>query len=262
MIVHSMTPEEKFNELKSDLWSIEYDIKTAVNAYGRDMIKLSRSSLMRKCPLAPRRFKIKSRNHNDWTVVVYMRGECAMASYYVTVPGEKKTYFTCFGSEKLRYLVREFTPHFMQRYRERLLLPSGLDLSGGPALENYMMRTGNAVDYEDENGINYSVSKHGFVISQFLTPQYLLMKTYIAKDDTFSRNKAYISDRMAGFLDFILFISNNRHTLTYEIVEEQLRKCDVFTDKFMKAYAEKFRPGRPIRYEDFEAFRCQQFALG
>lgn len=259
MIVYDMSAENKLQELKIDYWRLIPKIEMAAESYVRDARKIVRSKLLRRYPIAPRHLTFKSQNNNHWTLALSIQCNMVASLTYITIPGVKNTYISFYSNARNRHTAREFTHHFIQRYKERLLIPNGLDLSGGNVIEDYIWRTGNAVEYDVDENLTYSVSKHGFAIIHPLIPHYFLMKTYIAKDETFSKNKADFSDQVASVLNLYLFLSENRFQLTYEIVEEQFRKCEHIDETFMEAYAKKFRPNRPVNYDDINAFCREEF---
>lgn len=247
MLVYSMTPEEKVMELKRDYWELMIQIKAWGDAFCKEARKMKNihwiTAFMEKHKVC------KTHNGNEWHI--YYRCRHGYCVYNCIIPmNGPRLYLLTYLAKPVHPVIREYTPHFMKRYSERFLRPKGINLSGIEALAYFESRTTNMINYlDDDDKTMYSVSDDGFVVSENLNGLEL-MKTFIARDEDLSKNKAYFTSQVVQMMMFYRFLIINQKDLTFPKVFEELKKVNLVDEKLLKAFETDFGKCQRLNYED------------
>lgn len=186
MIVNAMTPKEVYKEIKGEHSSLIQKISEETEKSHRKFIKAIIFPTIYK-------FRWKSPENNNWNVIMMARyrNERKRPAYipylkYETV-GIGAYYPKLFDNN---VCVFDFRPHFFKRYRERCLIPNGIDsLTFDEQIEHFFLNSGlfgmNFGDGKDDKYIGYT--QNGILLGTIIREDnYICVKTYVSIDMLFS----------------------------------------------------------------------------
>lgn len=179
MIVNTMTPQELMKEVRKDYSSIIMRIYQEFERNRRVFIKAT---------LFPVKhiFKYKSAQNNTWNVIqmARFREERKNPGHIIYSIYENKGQGAYYVKRILgTVVVFDFIPHFFKRYRERYLIPKGIEgLSIEKQVENFFLDGGMfGVDNRDpKSGEFICYNKTGIMLG-WVDPSigYFCVKTYV-----------------------------------------------------------------------------------
>lgn len=198
-----MTPKEVYKEISREYDSLLQRIIEENNRTRRKFIKAIIFPIIHK-------FKWKSSKNNTWNIITMARyrnerknpSHIPYLKYEATGIG---AYYPKLVNNDLS--VWEFRPHFFKRYRERYLIPNGINnLTFDDQIEHFFLNSGlfgfNFGDGTDDKIIGYT--KNGILLGTIIREDnYLCMKTYVSIDMLFS-NQMKTLDYFSETRKFIL----------------------------------------------------------
>lgn len=186
MIVNAMTSQEVYKEIRREHGSLIQKISEEYKKSYRKFIKAIIFPVIHK-------FRWKSSGNNTWNAIIMARSrnERKWPAYipylkYETV-GIGAYYPKLF--DNIVY-VFDFRPHFFKRYRERWLIPNGIDnLTIDEQIEHFFLNSGlfglNFGVGEDDKFIGYT--QNGILLGTMMREDnYICVKTYVSIDMLFS----------------------------------------------------------------------------
>ena len=251
MLVCSMTPKEKVQELKHDYMELMPSINAWAVAFSKEVKKIKNIQWMIG---SLEKHKIcKTRNGNEWHIYYRIKHGYCVSNSIIPLNGPQLHLLT-YLSNPAAPIVREYTPHFMKRYSERFLQPQGINRSGIEALAYFESRTINRVLYTDEDDKTiYSISDDGFMISEDLKCMEL-MKTFIARDEELSKNKVHFTNQVVSLMMFYRYLLTHQRKLTFPAVFEELKKVKLMEENIINAFEAKFRNCQRLNCDDVLTF--------
>lgn len=205
MFTSTMNEAELYKEAKKDFFELSTKIKIALERFGKrqcDMLNNSNytindipSSLIKK---RVEKMKWRTRRNNTWNTYFrfhfQLTGIAPTMEYFVYTPVYRTT-----GTEYLFIynlsspLIERFTLHFIERYKERCLVPKNIELGSTPAPLHFRLHNGeedcfpgvyyknSALDLEENGYKRFWIAPEGIYVTDYLDGM-LTYITFMAKE--------------------------------------------------------------------------------
>ncbi len=141
MFTSGMSNEEIEREAARDFVEINWFVRNEFDKFRKKVLRMPRSS-RNFVQYTSKKFSVNTRRRNTWHVECYtMPGndeDITMAGYlcyYILERGQTREYIVFRGKDGYSSFIDIFTDHFIERYKERYIIPNRINLKGqAPAL--------------------------------------------------------------------------------------------------------------------------------
>lgn len=188
MITSFMRDAEMYEEIRKDFLEMKSIMKTALNKFNKEQSNLSPGKYLLHSIVQTKTYQ--TRQHNVWTIRLQDCGEGPMGSlmvHYLTylpvLHRDGRTEYI-FMHNIDQFYPEKLTAHFIQRYKERYLIPHNINLNGAQVAVHFMYhnRDRKSTCFKPTGWTEEELEKKKFWISDlglFVTAQNDNMRTYI-----------------------------------------------------------------------------------
>lgn len=207
MITSFMTDEEICNEARLDFLEIKEKIRIAFSEFHKTQSQTNGKRSFMHSVVQTKTYRTK--RHNVWNVRFRDCGHIPNGDIlvlfltYTTIIHRDGRVDYLFMNDLDRFCPEKLTAHFLQRYKERYLIPNNIDLRGMP------------------------VAVYFLVNNQDKKPTYYIPKSWTEKDVEnrnfwISDQGLFVSECTNGFMSFITFLDQkNLSRYQAEVYEEE-----------------------------------------
>lgn len=151
-----------------------------------------------------KRMVVTTKRNNSWTIAFLALNEGFTFLIYAPITGQETCGYIALSSNR-NPLVLEYTPHFMQRYRERYLRYYNLETGNYNAFEYFSLKNNNTLYVRQPDNSYYFISEQGVMIGRLVSERMISHKTYIGDDNLSLRKGLFLMKNIKLFVRQIHF---------------------------------------------------------
>ena len=188
-----------------------------------------------------KRMVVTTKRNNSWTIAFLALNEGFTFLIYAPITGQETCGYIALSSNR-NPLVLEYTPHFMQRYRERYLKYYNLDTGNYNALEYFSLKNNNTLYVRQPDNSYYFISEQGVMIGRLVSERMISHKTYIGDDNLSLRKRIILDEEYKNLCaaNALLRLPDNLNLETVRNVASRYNLGDEFTQRWYAWHAMEF----------------------
>ena len=179
--------------------------------------------------------------NNSWTIAFLALNEGFTFLIYAPITGQETCGYIALSSNR-NPLVLEYTPHFMQRYRERYLKYYNLDTGNYNAFEYFSLKNNNTLYVRQPDNSYYFISEQGVMIGRLVSERMISHRTYIGDDNLSLRKRIILDEEYKNLCaaNALLRLPDNLNLETVRNVASRYNLGDEFTQRWYAWHAMEF----------------------